>query len=116
MVTVSLLLVDVGRAFQTAIAPPLRFDLARGSKRLHAATGIEHGEFAQSRVAKEEEEQIHFLLTEFTTASGELVDPYKTLKVPRDAGRTEIRSSYRNLSRRYHPDGVRHRKILPGSW
>jgi hypothetical protein len=30
--------------------------------------------------------------------------------------RTAIRQSYRKLSRIYHPDGARHRTILPGSW
>jgi DnaJ-class molecular chaperone len=59
--------------------------------------------------------ETHFLMQEFTIASGEVVDPYKILKCSRDATRQEIRKSYIELSRRYHPDGLRHRTILPGS-
>lgn len=61
-----------------------------------------------------EEKPNHFLLEEFCIHTGEIVDPYQTLKVPRDAERSEIRKAYIALSRRYHPDGLRHRDILPG--
>ena len=57
-----------------------------------------------------------FLLDEFCTYAGESVDPYRTLKVSRDAERSDIRKAYIGLSKRYHPDGVRHRDILPGKW
>mmetsp|Transcript_27964 Transcript_27964/g.39322 ORF Transcript_27964/g.39322 Transcript_27964/m.39322 type:complete len:219 (-) Transcript_27964:366-1022(-) len=56
-----------------------------------------------------------FLLEDFTVASGEVVNPYQILKVSRTADRTEIKKAYRELSRRYHPDGARYREILPGS-
>ena len=56
-----------------------------------------------------------FLLQEFSVASGEVINPYEVLKVSRKATREEIRASYLTQSRRYHPDGHRHRKILPGS-
>jgi DnaJ domain len=52
---------------------------------------------------------------EFKTNKGELVNPYSVLKVPRDADTSHIKKSYRELSRRYHPDGNRHRTILPGN-
>lgn len=56
-----------------------------------------------------------FLLQDFKTASGEIINPYLILKVPRTANAEEIKDAYRNLSRRYHPDGMRqHREILPG--
>lgn len=58
------------------------------------------------------------LLADFATASGEIVNPYQVLKVPRTAEKAEIKVSYRNLSRKYHPDGFMQRKssgILPGS-
>lgn len=58
----------------------------------------------------------NFLLSEFKTANGEIVNPYRVLKVSRSAERKEIRNAYRALSRRYHPDGAMHRDILPGSW
>jgi hypothetical protein len=60
-------------------------------------------------------EEPSFLLQEFRTADGEILNPYKVLKVYREATRQEIKQAYRDLSRRYHPDGVRHRDILPGS-
>jgi hypothetical protein len=55
------------------------------------------------------------LPSEFKTASGEIIDPYAVLNVSRNAERQEIRQSYLALSRRYHPDGVMHKDILPGS-
>jgi hypothetical protein len=71
---------------------------------------------ATVRSFRDDCQEENFLLDEFKTASGEIVNPYKILKVARDADRTAIRQSYRNLSRMYHPDGARHRTILPGSW
>ena len=71
---------------------------------------------ATARSLRDDSNEKNFLLDEFKTASGEIVNPYKLLKVPRDADRTAIRQSYRNLSRVYHPDGALHRTILPGSW
>ena len=59
------------------------------------------------------------LLSEFVTASGEVVNPYQILKVPRTADQAEIKMAYRTLSRKYHPDGMLQRKdqdILPGRW
>mmetsp|Transcript_272 Transcript_272/g.309 ORF Transcript_272/g.309 Transcript_272/m.309 type:complete len:205 (+) Transcript_272:93-707(+) len=56
----------------------------------------------------------HFLLKEFSTATGEIINPYQVLKVPRNAEKREIRDAYRKLTKRYHPDGVRFREILPG--
>jgi hypothetical protein len=54
-------------------------------------------------------------LGDFKTGKGEVVDPYRVLGVPRDADTSQVKSAYRALSRRYHPDGTRHRSILPGS-
>jgi hypothetical protein len=56
----------------------------------------------------------NYLLDEFRTADGEIIDPYKVLKVPRKAEHKDIRQSYRMLSKKYHPDGVRFREVLPG--
>lgn len=55
-------------------------------------------------------------LQEFSIASGEVIDPYQVLDVPREAERREIRDQYVKLSRRYHPDSMSYRKngILPG--
>lgn len=57
-----------------------------------------------------------FLLDDFKTATGEIIDPYEVLKVSRDAERSEIRQQYRAFSRKYHPDGMRYNDVLPGSW
>jgi hypothetical protein len=60
-------------------------------------------------------EKASFWLKDFSIASGEIIDPYAVLKVPRKADSGAIRKSYIEQSRRYHPDGARHRKFLPGS-
>jgi DnaJ-class molecular chaperone len=65
--------------------------------------------------SKSEKLEDSFLLQEFSVASGEVINPYDVLKVSRKATREEIRASYLTQSRRYHPDGNRHRTILPGS-
>jgi hypothetical protein len=57
-----------------------------------------------------------YLLDEFRTADGEIINPYRVLKVGRHADRKEIKQSYRNLSKKYHPDGARFREVLPGCW
>jgi len=57
----------------------------------------------------------NFLLQDFKTASGEILNPYETLKLKRTATSYEIKQAYYTLSRRYHPDGMRHRDILPGN-
>ena len=57
-----------------------------------------------------------FWLQDFETADGEVVNPYNVLKVSRTAETAQIKQSYRNLSRRYHPDAAMQRDILPGKW
>jgi len=69
---------------------------------------------SRSRARSKNIESNH-LLEEYRTANGEILNPYNVLKVRRDADMSEIKNSYRRLSRRYHPDGHRHRDILPGS-
>ena len=56
----------------------------------------------------------NWLMDDFKTADGKIIDPYMILKVDHDAPRLEIRASYRKLSKKYHPDAVRFRKIMPG--
>jgi len=50
----------------------------------------------------------------FRTADGEIINPYRVLNVGRNAEKKEIRHRYRTLSKKYHPDGVRFRDVLPG--
>jgi hypothetical protein len=61
-------------------------------------------------------QDVNFLLQEFRLHTGEILNPYSVLKVPRNAELSEIKATYRKLSRRYHPDIMRHKDILPGSW
>mmetsp|Transcript_36696 Transcript_36696/g.56933 ORF Transcript_36696/g.56933 Transcript_36696/m.56933 type:complete len:195 (-) Transcript_36696:150-734(-) len=81
---------------------------SRGTQRVTTRMQV-----ASARAFKEEKPN-HFLLDEFSTHSGEVLNPYTILKVSRDADRTEIRRAYIELSKRYHPDGARHKEILPG--
>jgi curved DNA-binding protein CbpA len=98
------LLVDV-----QAFVPTPRGGLSISVTRDSAHT-LNRGLFA--RKAAEED---NFLLQEFKVANGERIHPYKILKINRSATRQEVKQAYRDLSRRYHPDGARHRDILPGS-
>lgn len=91
--------VQQGTAFQTILLRSPRPSTACRSSRTY------QGETA---------EETSFLMKPFTTASGEIVNPYRVLKVSRTAERKEIREAYRKLSKRYHPDIVRHSKVLPG--
>jgi len=54
-------------------------------------------------------------MDEFRTPDGNIINPYGVLKVDRDATRTVIRQAYRKLSKKYHPDAVRHNTVMPGS-
>mmetsp|Transcript_9588 Transcript_9588/g.13586 ORF Transcript_9588/g.13586 Transcript_9588/m.13586 type:complete len:138 (-) Transcript_9588:884-1297(-) len=56
------------------------------------------------------------LLDEFRTADGEIIEPYRTLKVGRGANKREIKTAYKKLAKKYHPDGARNLSILPGKW
>jgi len=55
-------------------------------------------------------------LTEFRTADGKVVDPYKLLQVKRNCSQADIKQSYRRLSKKLHPDMVARAEILPGRW
>jgi len=57
-----------------------------------------------------------FLMDKYRDPStGEVMDPYSVLKITRSADRQEIKNAYRAHSRRYHPDVLRFRDVLPGS-
>lgn len=69
----------------------------------------------RAKTATEDDQKLYWL-EEFKAPTGEIVDPYKVLKIRRDANVTEIKQAYRKLSRKYHPDTLRFRDVLPGSW
>lgn len=54
------------------------------------------------------------LMDDFRLASGEVVNPYRTLKIPRDGEKSAIKKKYYELSKLYHPDRARFSDILPG--
>lgn len=56
-----------------------------------------------------------YWLDEFKAPTGEILNPYKVLKVKRDATMSQIKNAYRDQSRRYHPDTQRYKDMLPGS-
>lgn len=58
----------------------------------------------------------NFLFEEFSTADGEAINPYKVLKLDKDAEKRDIRRSFRELSKMYHPDAVRFSDKLPDGW
>jgi DnaJ domain len=55
-------------------------------------------------------------LEEFKAPTGEILNPYKVLKINRDATIADIKVAYREQSRRFHPDTQRYKDMLPGSW
>ena len=55
-------------------------------------------------------------LADFIGPDGDLVDPYKLLGVRRTASPSDIKASYRRLSRKLHPDAVARSEVLPGRW
>lgn len=58
---------------------------------------------------------INKYLKEFCTTEGELLDPYVILEISRKAELGDIKKAYYKLSRKYHPDSLVQRDILPGS-
>ena len=55
----------------------------------------------------------NWLMDDFATADGNVVNPYETLNVKRGANRSDIRCSYLTLSKLYHPDALRFSEVLP---
>ena len=58
------------------------------------------------------------IMPDFKTSRGELIQPFEVLKVTPESNRKEIKLSYYELSKTYHPDGGNYckRGILPGKW
>lgn len=84
---------------------------------LRSRTGIDHRQTVlHAKKKKNDDSDTSFLLDDFRVATGEVVNPYRVLKIPRDADRKQVKQAYRDLSRRFHPDGARFREILPGHW
>jgi len=63
----------------------------------------------------DERQETSFLMEEFTTYTGEVLQPYDLLGVGREAERLDIRRAYIEKSKLYHPDAVRHSASLPSN-
>ena len=74
------------------------------------------GKNGKTKFGERTDAEVSRFLTDFRTADGNVVDPYKMLGITRSATRIEIKQSYRKLSRKLHPDMVAQSKILPGRW
>ena len=74
------------------------------------------GKNGKTKFGQRTDAEVSRFLTEFRTADGNVVDPYKLLRVSRSATTIEIKQSYRKLSRKLHPDAVAQTQILPGTW
>lgn len=99
-----------------AFVTPARSTSFSGSSTVSTPVVVHtRGDSVVLAAARIQEEIPSYLLEDFMTAQGEVLNPYKVLKVKRDCARQDIKKAYRDLSRRYHPDGMRHRDILPGS-
>jgi DnaJ-domain-containing protein 1 len=86
----------------------------KGTKLRSTTQDKDQGE--QQPKSKRKQEEVSKFLTDFKTAQGNVVDPYKILKVPRSATTVEIKQSYRKLTKKLHPDAVARKEILPGNW
>ena len=74
------------------------------------------GKYGKTKWGQKTDAEVSRFLTDFRTADGNVVDPYKMLRLSRDATAPEIKQSYRRLSRKLHPDMVAQNEVLPGRW
>jgi len=84
-----------------------------GNTRLYSDT---RGKNGKTKFGQKTDAEVSRFLTDFRTADGNVVDPYKMLQLSRDATTMEIKQSYRKLSRKLHPDMVAQSDVLPGRW
>lgn len=96
--------------------PPVPTHYTSSSRHLHRDDNGSNRQQETRTNNKNKTPEVSRFLAEFRTAQGTLVDPYKVLKLPRTASSVEIKQSYRKLSRKWHPDAVARKDILPGNW
>jgi len=72
------------------------------------------GKYGKTKWGQKTDAEVSRFLTDFRTADGNVVDPYKMLRLSRDATAPQIKQSYRRLSRKLHPDMVAQNEVLPG--
>lgn len=91
----------------------------RSTTRLFVADGGSRRRRRRGDPRTVDDDDVSFLLKDFSLYNGEVVDPYQVLKVSRRANTHDIKQAYRRLSRQYHPDAIRNlnepTSILPGA-
>lgn len=93
-----------------------RYAMATTRTRIHSDNLNGNNSGSKTKFGEQATSVEERFLTDFRTADGELVDPYKLLNIKRSATKIEIKESYRRLSRKLHPDAVQQSNILPGRW
>lgn len=85
---------------------------------LHIATNASTEDMKEKKKTSRNvrKKESSYLLDEFRTSDGYIVDPYQILQVDRNAELGDIKRQYRALSKIYHPDSIRHLDKLPGEW
>lgn len=78
---------------------------------LHASSTEPNTKSSEKKASRTNHEK---LMDDFKTTSGEVVNPYSTLRVPRNADKSKIKKKYYALSKLYHPDKARFSNVLPG--
>lgn len=68
----------------------------------------------KTRWGQRTETEASRFLADFRDVNGDIVDPYRSLRVSRTATLDDIKASYRKLSKKLHPDAVIKSNILPG--
>eukprot|EP00984_Skeletonema_dohrnii_P031438 scaffold23949_cov67-Skeletonema_dohrnii-CCMP3373.AAC.1 len=108
LLVVAISLTGVVDAFSFPLSPRS----VPSSTQLHSADPTSRGKKAKfgQRTATEASR----FLADFRTANGEIIDPYRALRLPRSATLDDIKTRYRKLSRKLHPDAVSKSRILPG--
>ena len=86
------------------------------STRLYSDSDDARGRNGKTRFGQKTDADVSRFLTDFRTADGKVVDPYRMLELDRGATSMEIKQSYYRLSRKLHPDRVAQMDILPGKW
>jgi DnaJ-class molecular chaperone len=96
--------------FKSLLVSALLLELCSGFVLLPRKRSLSH-----SFMSSVGDDSRSYWLDEFKAPCGEILDPYRTLKIRRQANSDEIKKAYRELSKRYHPDTQRFRDVLPGS-
>ncbi len=85
------------------------------STQLFSSNDTTSGKNGKTKFGQRTATEASRFLADFRAANGEIIDPYRTLKLQRSATLDDIKTRYRKLSRKLHPDAVSKTRILPGN-